>query len=90
MRQKRFSQLPIPIDPWMTTKFIFYDEEGNRVSISGKNIVDIARQLDYRYEDVPVKSDGPEMPAPSSVQTLPDPPVMVATASNVFLSADKK
>jgi tyrosinase len=38
---------------WMNTKFTFYDERGNKVMLSGAEILDTQRQLDYRYDDLP-------------------------------------
>jgi hypothetical protein len=35
----------------MENRFTFYDENGNKVQMSGADIVDSARQLAYRYDD---------------------------------------
>ena len=36
---------------WMENRFTFYDENSNRVQMSGADVVDSARQLAYRYDD---------------------------------------
>jgi Common central domain of tyrosinase/Polyphenol oxidase middle domain len=82
--------LPNKNDLWMTQKFAFFDENGKRVTMSGKDIVDIAKQLNYKYEDVPVKPDVP-MPSPekSILPFKPKQRMMIAVAKDVSLSADK-
>ena len=37
---------------WLTTNFVFHDENGTQVQLSGQQVVDIAGQLGYRYEGV--------------------------------------
>jgi hypothetical protein len=36
---------------WMNDTFTFFDENGTEVTMSGKQIVDTAQQLNYRYDD---------------------------------------
>ena len=43
---------PITNQAWMNTKFTFYDENGNKVMLTGADVLDTQRQLDYRYDDV--------------------------------------
>ena len=38
---------------WYTHPFVFFDEGGNRVSMTGQDIVDTVGQLNYRYDDDP-------------------------------------
>jgi tyrosinase len=38
---------------WMKTKFTFYDEMGKKVTLTGAEVLDTQRQLDYRYDDLP-------------------------------------
>jgi tyrosinase-like protein/polyphenol oxidase-like protein len=35
--------------PWLTTSYEFYDETGARVSLTGADVLDAARQLRYHY-----------------------------------------
>ena len=41
-----------PDAQWLTTNFVFHDETGAQVQLSGQQIIDIAGQLGYRYEGV--------------------------------------
>jgi Common central domain of tyrosinase/Polyphenol oxidase middle domain len=80
--------LPDVKDPWMTQKFAFFDENGKRVTMSGNDIVDIAKQLNYAYEDVPIKSYMPILEK-SIMPIMPNQRLMIAVAKDVTLSADK-
>lgn len=43
-----------PVDAtWLNKSFTFFDENGTAVTLSGRQIVEIASQLKYRYEDLP-------------------------------------
>jgi tyrosinase len=46
-------QDPTSDQVWMNTSFFFYDENGQQVQKSGKDILDSAGQLGYCYEDEP-------------------------------------
>lgn len=46
-------QNPLTDKVWMTTKFSFFDEDGNKVELAGKDILDTVAQLGYRYDDDP-------------------------------------
>jgi hypothetical protein len=46
-------QNPTGNQTWMNTKFTFYDEKANKVTLSGAEVLDIENQLDYRYDDLP-------------------------------------
>jgi hypothetical protein len=46
-------QNPLTDDVWMTTKFSFFDEDGNKQELAGKDILDTVNQLGYRYDDDP-------------------------------------
>jgi hypothetical protein len=39
---------------WRSKSFTFFDENGTAVTLSGNQIVEIANQLRYRYQDLPV------------------------------------
>jgi tyrosinase len=52
-------QNPISDNKWMTQKFTFYDENGAKCSLSGKEVLDTAQQLSYRYDDDPATSPTP-------------------------------
>jgi len=41
---------------WMNTSFSFFDENGHEVQMSGKDILDTADKLGYRYDDEPAPS----------------------------------
>ncbi len=82
--------LPDAKDPWMTKKFAFFDENDKRITMSGKDIVDIARQLNYKYEEIPIRSDIPKAPKPKIRKSvMATPSMMIAVAKSVALSADK-
>ena len=38
---------------WMNTVFTFYDENGSQVTITGKEVIDIEKQMHYTYDDAP-------------------------------------
>lgn len=63
---------------WRTQSFVFHDETGAQVTMTGADVVDTATQLGYAYDDVPVPSVSmPEMAAtPPSSQ----PPELVAAS----------
>jgi tyrosinase len=44
---------PTADDTWMNTTFTFYDENGNKVSLTGADILDTQNQLGYSYDDLP-------------------------------------
>jgi tyrosinase len=37
--------------PWLTQTFVFFDENGQRVEMTGQQILDTAQQLNYRYAE---------------------------------------
>jgi hypothetical protein len=50
---------------WLDTRFAFFDERGTRVEMTGRQVVDTAAQLEYRYDDQPEAPSPPEAaPAP--------------------------
>jgi hypothetical protein len=55
-------QNPVDDDVWMDTPFAFFDENGQEVVITGRDILDTIGQLDYRYDD-----DPPNVPRVTSV-----------------------
>jgi Common central domain of tyrosinase/Polyphenol oxidase middle domain len=46
-------QNPVGNSVWMNTPFPFFDENGNQVSMRGRDILNTLTQLDYRYDDDP-------------------------------------
>ena len=38
---------------WLNERFLFFDEDGQRIEMSGREIVDTVGQLDYRYDQLP-------------------------------------
>ena len=45
---------PVENAVWMDQPFAFFDETGSMVQMSGREIVESARQLGYRYDDEPL------------------------------------
>jgi hypothetical protein len=45
---------------WLDTRFAFLDERGTRVEMTGRQVVDTAAQLEYRYDDQPEAAPPPE------------------------------
>jgi len=54
-------QDPVSDQVWMNTMFTFFDENGQQVQLSGKDILDTVGQLNYCYDDEP----GCIMPPPA-------------------------
>ena len=50
---------PTGEEKWMNAEFTFFDENGQRQRMSGKEVVDTVRQLDYRYDDLSAGDDAP-------------------------------
>jgi tyrosinase len=44
---------PITNQAWMKTKFTFYDEKAKKVVLTGGEVIDTVKELDYRYDDLP-------------------------------------
>jgi tyrosinase len=44
---------PTTNDTWMNTAFTFYDENGNKVTLTGADVLDTQNQLGYSYDDLP-------------------------------------
>jgi hypothetical protein len=63
--------------PWLSQTFVFADENGTSVTLSGAEVVDSAAQLRYVYDDVPVPGMfemPPTTPPPSG------PPELIAAS----------
>jgi tyrosinase len=58
-------QNPVNDDLWMDTLFTFFDPILGENTITGRDILDTLRQLDYRYDDDP--PDLPPVPFPAEV-----------------------
>jgi hypothetical protein len=72
---------PTTDDTWMNTVFTFYDENGNKVTLTGADVLDTQNQLDYRYDDLP-----PAMVAAAERETTGRAPVTEAQTSRVLAS----
>lgn len=48
---------------WLNTEFAFFDENGNRVVLTGAEVVNTASQLDYRYDGDPEDLTAPVLAA---------------------------
>ncbi len=57
---------------WLTKTYTFFDENGNAVTLSGSLIVEVANQLRYRYQDLPLVASCPSSRpvAPPTRETL--------------------
>ncbi len=42
-------------DPWLNENFIFFDENGATVTLTGAEIINTIEQLNYRYDDQPAQ-----------------------------------
>jgi hypothetical protein len=70
---------------WRTQVFVFHDETGAQVTLSGADVVDSAGQLDYAYDDEPVPAERmPEM-APTPLPSQP-PELAAATEQPLELT----
>ncbi len=47
---------PLESDPWRNQVFTFFDENKQRVTLTGCQILDMLAQLDYHYEGLPVEN----------------------------------
>jgi Common central domain of tyrosinase/Polyphenol oxidase middle domain len=54
---------------WMNTKFTFFDENGQQVQLSGRDILDTVSELNYCYDDE-TACGGPPPPAKTIPMTL--------------------
>ena len=64
---------------WLTQTFVFHDETGAQVTLSGADVVDSAAQLGYVYDDVPAPSE--RMPEMAAMPSGPSQPPELAAAS---------
>lgn len=65
---------PTNDEVWMSTPFTFSDETGKRVTMTGKDIVDTAGQLNYRYDDDPPPAVHAEIAATTMAAVGAAPP----------------
>jgi tyrosinase len=65
-----------PTDPrWTGQKFSFFDANGQRVTKTPADVIDIASQLGYTYEVAPpARAAGPPAPTPEDAVSGPEPP----------------
>lgn len=47
---------PLENDDWKNREFVFFDENGQQVTMTGCDVLDTAAQLDYAYDGVPVQN----------------------------------
>jgi tyrosinase len=57
---------PVNNSTWMDVKFSFFDENGQKQEMSGKDILDTASQLNYVYDDMLT----PPPPTPPTVSLI--------------------
>jgi len=72
---------PTNDDTWMNTVFTFYDENGNKVTLTGAAILDTQNQLGYRYDDLPQA-----VAAARGLETTGRAPVSAQETSRVLAS----
>jgi hypothetical protein len=70
--------------PWLSQSFVFHDESGAQVTLTGADIVDSAGQLGYVYDDVSVP--GFVRPLMVSTSLPPAQPPELAAASEESLT----
>jgi hypothetical protein len=68
---------------WRTQRFVFHDETGAKVTLSGAEVVDSAAQLDYAYDDAALPAE--RMPHMAPTPPLPSRPPELAAASEAPL-----
>ncbi|MCG8454644.1 MAG: tyrosinase family protein, partial [Holophagales bacterium] len=68
---------PLGVESWRDQKFVFFDENKQRVEMTGCQVLDMATQLDYVYPDTPVdnvvlcdETAAPAAPAPAASPEL--------------------
>jgi len=84
---------------WLDREFIFFDEYGNKVPMSGAEIVETAAQLNYRYENeqpppgLSLRAEAGEEPLVFSVDPNvehdPEGDFAILDAPSITLSADQ-
>lgn len=70
---------PTTDETWMSTAFTFYDENANKVTLTGADILDTQNQLDYQYDDLPAN-----VAAVRGRETTGRAPVAAAETSRVL------
>jgi tyrosinase len=83
---------PIGSNAWTTQTFTFFDENGQKVTHTGCDVLNMATQLDYEYDGVPVQNvvlcaagPGPATPTPAPPSgAAPEMTAMAATADTGF------
>jgi len=69
---------------FMETSFTFYDEGGNAVSMTGREILDTVEQLDYRYDDQPAGASS------ATASTASSPTAASSTKKSTVVGATTK
>jgi hypothetical protein len=78
---------------WLDTKFTFYDEQRQKVTMTGAGVTDFVQQLRYRYDDLPSQiAAAPEsaMPEAASAPTAPSRVIAAQPATESALSLGAK
>lgn len=70
---------PTDDNVWMNYSFTFYDEGGNQVQMSAKDILDTVNQLGYGYDD-----DPPNVPTPPFAHEVGAKALMAAASPSGF------
>jgi hypothetical protein len=73
---------------WLTQSFVFHDETGTQVSLTGADVVDSAAQLGYVYDDAPFPIRMPAM-APMPPPPSEPPELVAATEEPLELTGDR-
>ena len=68
---------PLSDSEWAGQQFTFYDEDGKHCSLTGKQVVDTAAQLKYRYDDDPANPPRALMANASPTPVAPARPPQV-------------
>lgn len=73
---------------WMTTTFSFFDEDGHEVKLTGKEVLDTASQLEYRYDDEPAAPlVAAAAPAVAAAAAKPEPMTEAENAEKKIVPA---
>ena len=67
---------PVNDSDWMNTSFTFFDENGQQVQLSGKDIINTVEQLEYRYDDASSSPQASIPTQPTDNTSSPPQPVV--------------
>jgi tyrosinase len=63
---------PVGDDQWMNTAFTFFDADGSKVTMSGRDVLDTASKLHYRYDDDATGPPPEAAPRPQQRERVPE------------------